>query len=425
MTVVTGRRRVGKTTLIRESVKGQPSVAWFMTDATEKDLVARLTQATIASLGPIVPEGISSFAGLFEMMMIHAQHHHFTLFMDEFQELAKINPNLFSRIQDIWDNNKDQTHMHLILSGSSYSMMKRIFEDNREPLFGRATTKIHLQPFAADELIALTDQVDEAMTDDDLLALYTITGGVPFYVAEFFDNGIFHKKEMFERTVSPGSIFLREGYDLLRLEVGSGQTTYISILRAIAHGQTQAPRICDMIGVSPISSYLERLELYGFVEKMRPMLAKPNTRSVRWQISDPFLRFWFRYIEGNQPIIDNGMSSVLAQDMIKTYETFSGPMLERFFRQKIIRTGRYRSVGSWWNQERGAQGSQNEVDIVALSLDGKSAFVAEVKRQRKSFKEGAFLDKVEALKTGVLAGLNVRTACLTLEDLRSNFNADL
>ena len=421
MTVVTGRRRVGKTTLIRESIKGKPSVTWFMTAATEKDLVARLTQVTITALGPIVPEGLTSFAGLFEVLMQYAQYHHFSLVMDEFQNLAKVNPHLFSRIQDIWDSNKDRTHMHLILSGSSYSMMKKIFEDDREPLFGRATTKIHLQPFAADELISLARELPKKITNDDLLALYTITGGVALYVADFIDNGVFQKEKMFAWTVRPGSLFLSEGYDLLRLEVDGNQSTYISILRALAHGQTQAPRIADLIGVTPLNSYLERLEMYGFVEKMRPILAKPNSRSVRWQICDPFLRFWFRFIEGNQNLIENGMSSVLAQDISAAYETFSGPMLERFFRQKLMRTGKYIAVGSWWKQERGTRGDQNEVDIIAIGRNKKSAFVAEVKRQKKSFREGIFLDKVENLKKSVLAGYDIETACLMLDDLQLAF----
>lgn len=106
MTVVTGRRRVGKTTLIRESTKDKPSVTWFMTAATEKDLVARLTQATATALGPIVPEGLTSFAGLFEVLMLHARHHHFSLVMDEFQNLAKVNSGIFARIQDIWESSR-------------------------------------------------------------------------------------------------------------------------------------------------------------------------------------------------------------------------------------------------------------------------------------------------------------------------------
>ena len=113
------------------------------------------------------------------------------------------------------------------------------------------------------------------------------------------------------------------------------------------------------------------------------------------------------------------MSSVLERDIAESYATYGGPMLERFFRQKLMRTGKYTTVGSWWKQERGAQGDQNEIDIIAVGRDRKSAFVAEVKRQKKSFREGVFLGKVENLKKSVLAGYEVQTACLTLDDLRS------
>lgn len=417
MTVVTGRRRVGKTTLIRESVQGQPCVNWFMTAGTEKDLVTRLTQKTVRDLGPIVPDGLTSFAGLFDVLMQHAKHHPFTLVMDEFQDLAKVNPNLFSRIQNIWDDNKDESRMHLILCGSSFSMMKKIFEDMREPLFGRATTKIHLQPFQADELTSIARSANSSMDADDLLALYTITGGVALYVADFIDNGILRKEDMFDWVVRSGSLFLSEGYDLLRLEVGSGQSTYLSILRALAHGKTQAPRLADLIGVDVISSYLERLELYGFIEKTRPIFAKPNSHAIRWQIADPFLRFWFRYIESNAELVTNGLSETIAGEIAASYETFSGPMLEKFFRQKLMRTGLFVQAGSWWEQKRGIQGAQNEVDIVAIGRDRHSALTAEVKRQRKAFREKPFRDKVDHLKTGVLASYDVRAVCLTLQDL--------
>ena len=110
------------------------------------------------------------------------------------------------------------------------------------------------------------------------------------------------------------------------------------------------------------------------------------------------------------------VSSVLEHDIAESYATFSGPMLERFFRQKLMRTGKYTTVGSWWKQERGAQGDQNEIDIIAVGRDRKSAFVAEVKRQKKSFREGVFLDKVENLKKSVLAGYEVPSLKVVLKD---------
>lgn len=417
MTVVLGRRRIGKTTLILESVKGTPYVYWFITQGTEKDLVTTLLAASQAALGDVLPQGITSFASLFDWMMRISEAHPFTLVIDEFQNLAAVNPTLFSRLQDLWDRLRNRSHLNLILCGSAYSMMKRIFEDRREPLFGRATTKIQVKAFTPAELVDIAQRENPAMTNDDLLALFSITGGVPYYVEDFVDNNTLKKKAMFQWVVRPRSFFLAEGLDLLRLEIGSGQSTYLSILRALASGQTQAARIADLIGIPVITSYLERLELYGFVEKMRPVLAKPNTRAVRWKIKDPFLRFWFRFIESNANLISCGETEAIAQNIEKNYETFSGLALEQFFQEKLRTSGNYRLIGNWWSQKLGQQSEQNEVDIVAISCDEKSALVAEVKRQKKSFREKAFRDKVEYLKTTALAGFQVKRALFTLEDI--------
>ncbi len=416
MTIVSGRRRVGKTTLILESVKNTPYVYWFISHATEKDLADMLTSSAASSLGDVVPRGLS-FTNLFLWVMQFSEKHPLTLIIDEFQNLADVNSALFSIIQGIWDRKKDSSHLHLVLSGSSYSMMKRIFENRNEPLFGRATTKLHVHPFFADELISLVRETNLRFGNDDLLALYTITGGVPLYVADFIDNGICKKDAMFRWVARDGSLYLTEGIDLLRLEIGQGQSTYFSILRSLARGFTQSSRIADLIGVNVISSYLERLENYGFIEKSRPVFSKPNTRAIRWKIHDPFLRFWFRFIEGRDDYFSYGQSDSLLKNITENYETFSGVALEQFFREKLMRTGKYRSIGSWWNQKRGAEGAQNEIDIVATSNSEKTLLLAEVKRQKKAFKEKQFLDKVAHFKTLLPANLRIETTCLALEDI--------
>ena len=92
-------------------------------------------------------------------------------------------------------------------------------------------------------------------------------------------------------------------------------------------------------------------------------------------------------------------------------------MLERWFRQALMETGKYRVVGAWWDSASGAGGAQNEVDVVALGISGKDAFVGEVKRKRKSFHEKAFLEKVEHLKVTILRGFTIETGCLTLDEM--------
>ena len=152
MTIVTGRRRVGKTTLIQRSVRNQVALYFFVTQTTEAQLCERFTQAASQVLNLFLPTGIQNFSDLFEALMLFSKERHFTLVIDEFQNFATGISAIFSCMQDTWDRLKDTSRMHLILSGSSYSMMYRIFEDAHQPLFGRATTKLRVKPFSPSDL---------------------------------------------------------------------------------------------------------------------------------------------------------------------------------------------------------------------------------------------------------------------------------
>lgn len=417
MTVVTGRRRVGKTTLIQESVKGHVSLYFFVTQTTEAQLCERFAQTARQVLKVFLPAGIQRFSDLFEALMMHGKNHPFTLIIDEFQNFSAINPSVFGDMQDTWDRLKDEARVHLILSGSSYSMMHQIFEDSHQPLFGRATTKLQVRPFAPSDLKAVLAEAAPGYEKDDLLALYTFTGGVPFYVADLLDNGAVTLPKMVEWLLAPGTLYKVEGRDLVRLEIGEGSKRYQAIMTAISNGATKYADIENLSELKNISPYLDRLEFCGFIERLRPILAKPTTKSSRWVIKDPFLRFWYRFIAADEGLLEAGFTQPTSERILADYPTFSGSMLERWFREALMETGQYRQIGAWWDSTSGVGGAQNEVDIVALGISGKTAFVGEVKRKRKSFHEKAFLDKVEHLKTTILHGITVETGCLTLEDM--------
>lgn len=413
MTVVTGRRRVGKTTLIQQSVKGETSLYFFISQRSEAQLCQSFTQIARSTLGIFLPSSIQSFAELFEALMYYGKERPFTLILDEFQNFISINPSIYSLMQDIWDRLKDESRIHLILSGSSYTLMQKIFEDSHQPLFGRATTKLHVYPFRPSELKTVIKEAKPDYEKDDLLALYAFTGGVPFYVADLIDNDAYTKEAMINWILSPGTLYKVEGRDLLRLEIGEGSKSYRAILNAIANGATKYQDIETLSGESNISPYLERLERSGFIEKIRPLFAKPNTRSSRWTIKDPFMRFWYRFIMPDEGLLDAGFTAPTVTKILSDFATFSGPMLEKWFRESLMETGKYREVGAWWD----AKGTQNELDIVAIEISQKNAFIAEVKRKRKAFHERAFRDKVEHVQTTVLNGYTITTACLTLDEM--------
>jgi len=246
----------------------------------------------------------------------------FTLVVDEFQEFVNINESIYSEIQNYWDRYRTSTYVNFIVSGSIYSLMTKIFQDKKEPLFGRAD--------------------------------------------------------------------------------------------AISSSLNTQSQIEAFMGEKSIGGQLSKLEtVYEVIKKQRPVFAKEGSQTVRYEVSDNFLRFWFRYIERNRSLIELGNYTGLSKIIQADYPTYSGKTLELYFKQKLQESFDYRVIGSWWE----TKGDQNEVDIVAVTLDNKTALVAEVKRQRKNFKPQLLELKIEILKNKVLHKYEVESVCLDLDDM--------
>jgi AAA+ ATPase superfamily predicted ATPase len=319
----------------------------------------------------------------------------------------------------VWDRTKDLTHVHFIASGSVYTLMHKIFMDYGEPLYGRCDTIIRLRPFATSVLRQILADYYPRYTHDDLLALYALTGGVPKYVELLMDREAFTVKKMMTRVTEENSIFLEEGTILLATEFGKKYGNYFSILSAIASGRNTGSEIAQMIGDASVGGLLVRLEEdYELIAKKRPIFSKERSQNVRYEITDHFLRFWFRYIARHQNLIQVGLNSRLCELALADYPTYSGLVLEDWFRQKLTESGRYTDIASWWNTSKGKNTDQTEIDIVAIPVDKDTpVMVAEVKRQRKNFKPELLHEKAEHLRQKVLDGREVQECVLSLEDM--------
>lgn len=419
LTVVTGRRRIGKTKLITKSCEGTPSVYFFIGRINEAALCTQLSGVARESLGVFVPSGITSFVELFELLMAEGRNRAFNLVIDEFQEFYNINPAVFSGIQDIWDRYKDSTHVNFIASGSVYTLMHKIFMDYGEPLYGRCDSIIKLRPFSTAVLREILSDYAPSATNDDLLALYTITGGVPKYVELLLDGGATTVERMIERVTEENSIFLEEGNILLMQEFGKKSGNYYAILSAIAAGRTTVAEISQAVGDASVGGMLSRLEEdYELISRHRPIGSKERSQNVRYEIADNFLRFWFRYVVRNQNMLQMGLNERLRQIVQDDYTTYSGMILERWFRQKMKESGEFEAIGSWWAGARGRKAEQYEVDIIGMPFEANAAVVvAEVKRHRKNFKPDKFAEKTDMLRETLLHGREIKAICLTLEDM--------
>lgn len=419
MTVLTGRRRIGKTSLIKKAFEDSeaPMLYFFTGRKAEAALVDDFVREIRSKLHGYVPEGMMSVTGVLRHLFELSKTERFTLVIDEFQEFMTVNPSVFSDLQNLWDSYRLDTRMNLVLSGSVMSMMRRIFTDAHEPLFGRADNIINLRPFRIKVVKEILKDYNPEYTNGDLLALYSITGGIPKYIELFCDNGHVTEESMLGFSVSYMSPFIDEGRNLLITEFGRDYGTYFSILLAIAQGRTSQAEITVALGGMAIGGHLERLEnTYNIISKFRPVMSKPGSKNtVRFRISDNFMQFWFRFIERNRSMIELDNYGDLREVVMRDYPTYSGLMLEKYFRQKLAEEGGFREIGSWWEPKSGKEA--NEIDIVGIRTEGKSALVAEVKRNVRNYDNKLFMAKIEHIRAKILSEYEIESQLYTIDDM--------
>ena len=374
MTVITGRRRIGKTTLIKHAYAGENIIYFFVAPKGETLLCRELVATANAVLGED-PGDFTDMSRLFAALMQIAKRRHFTLVFDEFQNFKYVNESFFSDMQNIWDSNKDEARINLIVCGSLYSMMTKIFDDRKEPLYGRATGRIRLRAFPLSTLREIMHDYNPNYKPDDLLAMYMITGGVAKYVEQLIIEKAFTKERIIEAVLSYGSYFIDEGKELLSDEFGKDYGNYFSTLSSIAAGFNERGEIKSYTGVEA-GGFLDKLEkTYDLVYRYRPYLASENSRGVRYGIKDNFLNFWFRFIYKYWSAVEIGNLDYVREKVQTDYSTFSGWILERYFRQKFRETGLYNIVTNYWERD-----GKNEIDLVAVNEADHEIVIGEVKR---------------------------------------------
>ena len=417
MTVITGRRRIGKTKLALHATKGEyPTVYLFVSRKNEAALCSEFINLISSQLNIHAPEGITSFREVFYFLMEQGKNQKFNLIIDEFQEFTNINPSVYSDMQNIWDSYRDSTHVNLLLMGSIFSLMHKIFENYHQPLFGRADAIIRLSGFDTETMKKIMQDFRPEYTNDELLAFYTVTGGVPKYIELLCEDTDLSIEGMFKYVVRENSPFVNEGRNLLIEEFGKDYGMYFSIMSCIASGINTQGAIENALGHVSVAGHLKRLiEDYSLIKRVRPILDKPRSQNAQYEIVDNFLRFWFRYFDRNQTLVELNNFEYLRKIVFSDYPTFSGPVLEKWFRQKLMESRSYAEIGAWWDRKKGKEA--NEIDIVAISAEGNTALVAEVKRQERNYDHKAFMEKVDYIKKKVLAGYDIKTRLFTLRDM--------
>ncbi|MDA9557674.1 ATP-binding protein [Vibrio sp.] len=412
LSVMVGRRRVGKTRLLNEAFDQEKTafLYLFISRKNERSLVAEFSELIHNELG-IKFFQPQSLRDIIEFLLDYTKNKPLTVIIDEFQDIDLVNPAVFSDIQNLWDTNKRESMMHLVCCGSLYSMMTKIFKGKDEPLFNRDDRFFNIQPLQPSYLAEVMKD-HKQFNPENMLRWWCLSGGIPKYL-EWLIRFSTESDDLFHAVISEFSPLIKEGTHRLVEDFGSEHRTYFDILGAISKGNTSRARIEDFLNMS-VGVHLEKLDdVFNVITKMRPISSKENSRDIRYSISDPFLNFWFRFIHANKSAVEMENYEYIQRYIERDFNVYSGLELEGLFTAILIESKQFGRIGGYWDAK-----GHNEIDIIAINDLDKIIVIAEVKRQQKRYSELKLREKSQSLlKKLNLKGYEVQYRGFSLDNL--------
>lgn len=368
---------------------------FYVSKKAQPDLCESFRIIAEKTLGVSVPGRIARFQQLFRFVLEQSVHRPLTLFIDEFQDFLKIDESIINDIAGEWDAFQGKAKINLVVCGSINRLMGEIFEDKEAPLYGRNTASFRIEPFRISVLKEILAHYHPGYKPDDLLALWSFTGGIARHVSLLMDDRAFTPRKMVESMIRLGSTFLDEGRTLLVEEFGKDYGNYFTVLSSIAAGHTTRNEIEQALGGSA-GGYLTKLEgAYALIAKRQPIFEKSGNKNCIYRINDNFLTFWFRFVYRYNYLVELKMFEELRELILRDYPVFSGVMLEGYFKAKFAEEHRYAKMGAWWDRK-----GENEIDLVCENELTRKLDFYEVKRKATRFdasgleaKLGAFFEK--------------------------------
>ncbi|BES81723.1 ATP-binding protein [Pyrodictium abyssi] len=364
--VVYGRRRVGKTFLLRWFCRGRPCVYYVAAELPYESLAREFSLAVKEALGlPVAGDVVEVLEAL---ARLHRGGGKLVVVLDEFQYLVEADPSLPSRLMRSIDTALKGSGMMLVLCGSSVSFFEKRLLGYRAPLYGRRTGQLRLRPMAFWEAWGF----NPGLTAVEAARLYGVAGGTPAYLALLGPGASAEK--LVEEATRPGSPLLDEPVLLLRQELREPRT-YLALLRAVAEGRVEPSEAAQAAGVDPrsIGRYIEVLEELDLVGRVRPL---GRRRPVQLRFRDNFFRFWFSFILPLRSLIESGAVEKARRAILGELDSYMGrafeetivPQLAARMVERGILPLEPRQAGPWWR--RGM-----EIDLVLRSPGRATAFI--------------------------------------------------
>ena len=381
--VIYGRRRVGKTTLIKEFLKKKTAFYFLATEELESQSMKRLAGvvARTTKSAYLQKATFTDWLDLFQVIADYKPEEKKVLVIDEFPYLVKTNPAFPSILQNAWDEILKGSNVMLILSGSLIGMMQKHALSYDSPLYGRRTAQIRLAPLPFTDIYA----VQKLPFEQD-----AVTGGVPKYL-EFFEDDRGLEEQLKDAVLSKSGFLYEEPNFLLKSESVTA-VNYFSIIKAIADGNHKLGKIAGVLGqeTSALTPYLSTLADLGFIEKKTPVTEKNPEKSRKglYFISDNFIRFWFRYVYPYKGELElDNMQIVLDEirkDFVEKFAAFAYEDICKSIFAELCRNGAISFVpsriGSYWLNDFDGD---TEIDVMAVDHQNKRIFAGECKYHTK------------------------------------------
>lgn len=334
MTVLYGRRRVGKTKLINKFMKEHAckQISFTAVEREESELLSMMTEAVLMALAPDMVGNVSfnDFDKLFEYIGKQAEKERIIFFIDEYPYLAKQCPYIHSVLQKVIDEKWKKGKLFFILCGSFVSFMKEEVLGKEAPLHGRSSLELKLRPFNYLE----TAEFLEGFSNEEKAICYGLTNGVAKYI-EQFDTDISLEENIIGQFYSVGGYFTEEQVKTVVTGDKQNPALYNSIISAVATGHTRNSEIATYIGSDDVTYPLKVLVGAELLE--RRVSKKPY-----YVLNDSMLGFWFKYVNRATSLINAGNGDVYYHSNVKEHlHDFMGKVFEKMAKEYLtLNSGR-------------------------------------------------------------------------------------
>ena len=385
-TVIYGRRRIGKTSLINEFLKDKKAIYYVALEENAEDNLKRFSDAIsiFKNTDQGGKEKFANFEECFKEITRLAQKQRVILVIDEFPYLAKAYPTISSMLQSYIDHEFKETNLFLILCGSSMSFMERQILGYQSPLYGRRTLALKLEPFKLSEAHEMLPKLSK----EDAFIINTVCGGVPQYLS-YMSDSMSVADNIKKNFLSKSGRLFDEPNNLLQQELRD-PTNYNSIINAIASGASKHSKIAQSahLQTGPLTTYLNNLIDLGIVEKKLPVTEqkKSKSKNIVYRICDGMFRFWYTFVGKQTDLIERGLTDLAWVKVQKGLSDFMGPEFEKYsqdfmwsqdMNEKIV-PNPFIHLGNWWGTDKRTH-QQVELDIVGFSDDERDGYFGECK----------------------------------------------